>query len=230
MKSKNKLLTVKTKQCFLKTNEKRNIKMKTFKTINELIESLDIADIKQYLFDLVDDKFIVTSSDERAQFYIELSITTNADNSISVDNLKFREFKKQLEMAELIHTILSLSDDDSSIYEIWVLNGNSFSIKFKPDATEGAVKTVINSLMLVQFDGDNMNLTFNAIVNAKNGKDDLIDWVFNGDKKAFNIVNLTVREINDKISNFTALEAEELKTNVEIIKRLLNREPSDPTD
>lgn len=204
--------------------------MKTFKTINELIESLDIADIKQYLFDLVDDKFIVTSSDERAQFYIELSITTNADNSISVDNLKFREFKKQLEMAELIHTILSLSDDDSSIYEIWVLNGNSFSIKFKPDATEGAVKTVINSLMLVQFDGDNMNLTFNAIVNAKNGKDDLIDWVFNGDKKGFNIVNLTVREINDKISNFTALEAEELKANVEIIKRLLNREPSDPTD
>lgn len=204
--------------------------MKTFKTINELIESLDIADIKQYLFDLLDDKFIVTSSDERAQFYIELSITTNADNSISVDNLKFREFKKQLEMAELIHTILSLSDDDSSIYEIWVLNGNSFSIKFKPDVTEGAVKTVINSLMLVQFDGDNMNLTFNAIVNAKNDKDDLIDWVFNGDKKGFNIVNLTVREINDKISNFTALEAEELKTNVEIIKRLLNREPSDSTD
>lgn len=204
--------------------------MKTFKTINELIESLDIADIKQYLFDLVDDKFIVTSSDERAQFYIELSITTNADNAISVDNLKFREFKKQLEMAEMIHTILSLSDDDSSIYEIWVLNGNSFSIKFKPDVTEGAVKTVINSLMLVQFDGDNMNLTFNAIVNAKNGKDDLIDWVFNGDKKGFNIVNLTVREINDKISNFTALEAEELKTNVEIIKRLLNREPSDLDD
>lgn len=204
--------------------------MKTFKTINELIESLDIANIKQYLFDLVDGKFIVTSSDERAQFYIELPITTNADKSISVDNLKIREFKKQLEMAEMIHTILSLSDDDSSIYEIWVLNGNSFSIKFKPDVTEGAVKTVINSLMLVQFDGDNMNLTFNAIVNAKNGKDDLIDWVFNGDKKGFNIVNLTVREINDKISNFTALEAEELKTNVEIIKRLLNREPSDSTD
>lgn len=200
--------------------------MKTFKTINELIESLDIANIKQYLFDLVDGKFIVTSSDERAQFYIELPITTNADKSISVDNLKIREFKKQLEMAEMIHTILSLSDDDSSIYEIWVLNGNSFSIKFKPDVTEGAVKTVINSLMLVQFDGDNMNLTFNAIVNAKNDKDDLIDWVFNGDKKGFNIVNLTVREINDKISNFTALEAEELKTNVEIIKRLLNREPS----
>lgn len=204
--------------------------MKTFKTINELIESLDIADIKQDLFDLVDDKFIVTSSDERAQFYIELSITTNVDNSISVDNLKFREFKKQLEMAEMIHTILSLSDDDYSIYEIWVLNGNSFSIKFKPDVTEGAVKTVINSLMLVQFDGDNMNLTFNAIVNAKNGKDDLIDWVFNGDKKVFNIVNLTVREINDKISNFTALESEELKANAEIIKRLLNREPSDSTD
>lgn len=204
--------------------------MKTFKTINELIESLDIANIKQYLFDLVDDKFIVTSSDERAQFYIELPITTNADKSISVDNLKFREFKKQLEMAEMIHTILSLSDDDSSIYEIWVLNGNSFSIKFKPDVTEGAVKTVINSLMLVQFDGDNMNLTFNAIVNAKNGKDDLIDWVFNGDKKAFNIVNLTVREINDKVSNFTALEAEELNANVEIIKRLLNCEPSDLSD
>jgi hypothetical protein len=209
---------------------KRNIKMKTFKTINELIESLDIADIKQYLFDLLDDKFIVTSSDERAQFYIELSITTNADNSISVNNLKFREFKKQLEMAEMIHTILSLSDDDSSIYEIWVLNGNSFSIKFKPDVTEGAVKTVINSLMLVQFDGDNMNLTFNAIVNAKNGKDGLIDWVFNGDKKAFNIVNLTVREINDEISNFTALESEDLNANVEIIKRLLNREPSDLDD
>lgn len=204
--------------------------MKTFKTINELIESLDIADIKQYLFDLVDNKFIVTSSDERAQFYIELPITTNADNSISVDNLKFREFKKQLEMAEMIHTILSLADDDSSIYEIWVLNGNSFSIKFKPDVTEGAVKTVINSLMLVQFDGDNMNLTFNAIVNAKNGKDDLIDWVFNGDKKAFNIVNLTVREINDEISNFTALESEDLNANVEIIKRLLNREPSDLDD
>ena len=204
--------------------------MKTFKTINELIESLDIANIKQYLFDLVDDKFIVTSSDERAQFYIELPITTNAGNSISVDNLKFREFKKQLEMAEMIHTILSLSDDDSSIYEIWVLNGNSFSIKFKPDVTEGVVKTVINSLMLVQFDGDNMSLTINAIVNAKNGKDDLIDWVFNGDKNGFNIVNLTVREINDKISNFTALEAEELKANVEIIKRLLNRESSDLSD
>lgn len=204
--------------------------MKTFKTINELIESLDIANIKQYLFDLVDDKFIVTSSDERAQFYIELPITTNADKSISVDNLKFREFKKQLEMAEMIHTILSLADNDSSIYEIWVLNDNSFSIKFKPDVTEGAVKTVINSLMLVQFDGDNMNLTFNAIVNVKNGKDDSIDWVFNGDKKGFNIVNLTVREINDKISNFTALESKELKANVEIIKRLLNREPSDSTD
>lgn len=204
--------------------------MKTFKTINELIESLDIADIKQYLFDLVDDKFIVESSDERAKFYIELPITTNADKSISVDNLKFREFKKQLEMAKMIHTLLSLSGDDSSIYEIWVLNGNSFSIKFKPDVTEGVVKTVINSLMLVQFDGDNMNLTFNAIVNAKNGKDDLIDWVFNGNKTTFNIVNLTVREINDKISNFTAREAEELNANVEFIKRLLNREPSDLAD
>lgn len=204
--------------------------MKTFETINELIESLDIAGIKQYLFDLVDDKFIVTSSDERAQFYIELPITTNADKSISVDNLKFREFKKQLEMAEMIHTLLSLSGDDSSIYEIWVLNGNSFSIKFKPDITEGVVKTVINSLMLVQFNGDNMSLTLNAIVNAKNGKDDLIDWVFNGNKTTFNIVNLTVREINDEISSFTALEAEELKANVEFIKRLLNREPSDLDD
>lgn len=204
--------------------------MKTFETINELIESLNIADIKQYLFDLVDDKFIVTSSDERAQFYIELPITTNADKSISVDNLKFREFKKQLEMAEMIHTLLSLSGDDSSIYEIWVLNDNSFSIKFKPDITEGVVKTVINSLMLVQFDGDNMNFTFNAIVNAKNGKDDLIDWVFNGNKTTFNIVNLTVREINDKISNLTAREAEELNANVEFIKRLLNREPSDLAD
>lgn len=204
--------------------------MKTFKTISELIETLEIADIKQYLFDLVDNKFIVTSSDERAQFYIELPIATNADKSISVDNLKLREFMKQLEMAEMIHTLLSLAGKNSPIHEIWVLNGNSFSIKFKPDVTEGAVKTVINSLMLVQFDGDNMNLTFNAIVNAKNGKDDLIDWVFNGDKKGFNIVNLTVREINDKVSSFTALEAEELKANVEIIKRLLNREPSDPTD
>ena len=201
--------------------------MKTFKTINELIESLDIADIKQYLFDLVDDKFIVTSSDERAQFYIELPITTNADNSISVDKLKFREFKKQLEMAELIHTILSLSDDDSSIYEIWVLNGNSFSIKFKPDATEGAVKTVINSLMLVQFDGDFMNLTFSAIVNAQNGKDDSIDWVFNGDKKTIDIVNLAVCVVNDKIMTLYYMEFEKLKNNVTVISSLLNREPSD---
>lgn len=200
--------------------------MKTFKTINALIDNLEIAEIKQYLFDLFDDKFIVISSDD----YIELPITTNADKSISVGNLKFREFKKQLELAEMIHTLLSLSGEDSLIYEIWVLNGNSFSIKFKPDVTEGTVKTVINSLMLVQFDGDNMNLTLNAIVNAKNGKDDLIDWVFNGNKKTFNIVNLTVREINDKISSFTTLEINGLKTNVEIIARLLNREPSDFTD
>lgn len=204
--------------------------MKTFKTIDAFIDSLAITNLKQYLFDLFDNKFIVKSSDERAQFYIELPITANPDESISVDNLKFCEFKKQLELAEMIHTLLSLSDEDSSIYEIWVLNGNSFSIKFKPKVTEGTVKVAINSRMLVQFDGDNMNLTFNAIVNAKNGKDDLIDWVFNGDKKTFNIVNLTVREINDKISSFTALESEELKANVEIITRFLNRESSDLTD
>lgn len=204
--------------------------MKAFKTIDALIETLEIADIKQYLFDLADGKFIVTSSDERAQFYIELPIATNADKSISVDNLKFREFKKQLELAEMIHTLLGLTYEDSPIHEIWVLNGNSFNIKFKPEITEGTVKTVINSRMLVQFDGDNMNLTFNAIVNAKNDKDDLIDWVFNGNKKTFNIVNLTVCEINDKILSFTALESESLKVNVEIVKQLLNREPSDFTD
>lgn len=204
--------------------------MKTFKTIDTLIENLDITNIKQYLFDLFDDKFIVTSSDERANFYIELPIATNADKSISVDNLKFREFKKQLELTEMIHTLLGLSGENSLIYEIWVLNGNSFNVRFKPEVTEGTVKTTINSRMLVQFDGDNMSLTFNAIVNAKNGKDDLIDWVFNGGKKTFNIVNLTVREINDKILNFTALESEELKANVEIINLLLNREPSDLAD
>lgn len=204
--------------------------MKTFKTIDALIDNLEIAKIKQYLFDLFDDKFIVTSSDERAQFYIELPIATNADKSISVDNLKLREFTKQLELAEMIHTLLSLSGEDSPIYEIWVLNGNSFNIRFKPEVTEGTVKTTTNSRMLVQFDSDNMSLTFNAIINAKNGKDDLIDWVFNGDKKTFNIVNLTVREINDKILNFTALESEELKANVEIINLLLNREPSDLAD
>lgn len=204
--------------------------MKTFKTISELIETLEIADIKQYLFDLVDDKFIVTSSDERAQFYIELPIATNADKSISVDNLKLREFKKQLEMAELICAILSLAGENSPIHEIWVLNDNSFNIRFKPDVIEGTVKTVTNSKMLVQFDGDNMNLTFNAIVNAKNGKDDLIDWIFNGDKKVFNIINLTVREINDKIMTTYNLESAEIKANVEIVSLLLNREQSDPTD
>lgn len=204
--------------------------MKTFKTINELIETFDITNIKQYLFDLVDDKFIVTSSDERAQFYIELHFTTNDDKSISVDNLKLREFKKQLEMAELICAILSLAGENSSIHEIWVLNGNSFNIRFKPEVIEGTVKTVSNSKMLVQFDGNNMNLTFNAIVNAKNGKDDLIDWIFNGDKQTINIVNLTAREINDKIMTVYNLEAEELKANVEIVSLLLNREQSDPTD
>lgn len=204
--------------------------MKTFKTINELIESLDIADIKQYLFDLVDDKFIVTSSDERAQFYIELPITTNADNSISVDNLKFREFKKQLEMAELIHGMLRLASEYSPIHEIWVLNGNSFNIRFKPEVNEGAVKVKVNSRMLVQFEGDNMNLTFNAIVNAYNGKDDLIDYVFNGDKKAIGIANLTVCEINDKIMTLYKCESESLKVNTKIVKQLLDREPSDITD
>lgn len=204
--------------------------MKTFKTINELIETLDITNIKQYLFDLIDDKFIVNSSDERAQFYIELPITTNADKSISVDNLKFREFKKQLELAEMIHTLLSLAGEDLPIYEIWVLNGNSFNIRFKPEVIEGTVKTVTNSKMLVQFDSDNMNLTFNAIVNAKNGKDDLIDYIFNSDKQTINIVNLTVREIYDKIMTVYNLEAEELKANVEIVSLLLNREPSELTD
>lgn len=204
--------------------------MKAFKTIYELIETLDITNIKQYLFDLVDDKFIVTSSDERAQFYIELHFTTNDDKSISVDNLKFHEFKKQLELAEMIHTILSLAGENSPIHEIWVLNGNSFNIRFKPEVIEGTVKTVTNSKMLVQFDGDNMNLTFNAIVNAKNGKDDLIDYIFNGDKKTIDIVNLTVCEINDKIMATYNLEAEELKANVEIVSLLLNRELSDPTD
>lgn len=204
--------------------------MKTFKNIDELIDSLEIKDLKQYLFDLAGSKFIVESSDERAKFYIELPYKRLADGPISVDSLKFREFTKQLEMAKLIPDLLNLSGEESPIYEIWVLNGNSFNIRFKPNVTEGVVRTAINSKLLVQFDGDFMSLTFSAIVNAQNGKDDLIDWVFNGDKKVFNIVNLTVREINDKISNFTALESEDLNANVEIIKRLLNREPSDPTD
>lgn len=200
--------------------------MKTFKTINELIETLDITNIKQYLFDLVDDKFIVTSSDERAQFYIELHFTTNDDKSISVDNLKFREFTKQLELAEMIHTILSLAGENSPIHEIWVLNGNSFNIRFKPEVIEGTVKTVTNSKMLVQFDGDNMNLTFNAIVNGKNDKDDLIDYIFNGSKQTIDIVNLTVREIYDEIMALYNMEFEKLKANTEVISLLLNRELS----
>lgn len=201
--------------------------MKTFKTISELIDSFEINNLKQYLFDLVGSKFIVESSDERAKFYIELPYKRLTDELISVDNLKFREFKKQLEMAEIIHTILSLAGEDSSIYEIWVLNGNSFNIRFKPAITEEAVKTVINSKMLVQFDGDNINLTFGATVNAQNGKDDLIDYVFNGDKKTIDIVNLTVREIYDKIMAHYNPEFEEIKANVEMISLLLNREPSD---
>ena len=204
--------------------------MKTFKTIDALIENLDITNIKQYLFDLVDDKFIVTSSDERAQFYIELPYKKLADESISIDNLKFREFTKRLELAEIILTMLSLSGENSPIYEIWVLNDNGFNISFKPEVAEGTVKTVTNSRILVQFDGDFINLTFNASVTAQNDKDDLIDWVFNGDKKTINIVNLTVREIYDEIMTLYNIESDELKANVEIISLLLNREPSDLTD
>lgn len=203
--------------------------MKTFKNISELIDSLKIKDFKQYLFDfdLVDGKFIVESSDERAKFYIELPFKKLANESISVDNLKLREFKEQLGRVEMIHALLSLSGEESPIYEIWVLNGNSFNIRFKPDVTKGTVKTVINSKMLVQFDGDNMLLTFSAIVNAQNGKDDSIDWVFNGDKKTIDIVNLTVREIYDEIMALYNIEFEKLKANTEIISSLLNREPSD---
>lgn len=204
--------------------------MKTFKNINELIDSLEIDNFKQYLFDLAGGKFIIESSDERAKIYIELPYKRLADELISVDNLKFREFKKQLEIAEMIHTILDLADEDSSIHEIWVLNGNSFNIRFKPDVTKGTVKTVINSKLLVQFDGDDMNLTFSAIVNAQNGKDDLIDYVFNGDKKTTNIVNLTVCEINDRIMTLYNMEFKKLKANTEIISSLLNREPSDIVD
>lgn len=204
--------------------------METFKSISELIDSLEINNLKQYLFDLVGGKFIVKSSDERAKFYIELPYKRLADELISVDNLKLREFTKQLEIAELIHAMLGLTYEDSPIHEIWVLNGNSFNIRFKPEVTEGAVKVKVNSRMLVQFEGDNMNLTFNAIVNAYNGKDDLIDYVFNGDKKAIGIANLTVCEINDKIMTLHKCESEKLKSNAETISLLLNREPSDITD
>lgn len=208
--------------------------MKTFKTIDELVDSLvdsiNIGDKPKYFFDLVNNNAIVASKDERVQFFGELSLTTNADKSISVDNLKLREFKKQLEMAEMIHTILSFAGDDSPIYEIWVLNGNSFNIGFKPKGTKGTVKTAINSKMLVQFDGDNMSLTVNAIVNAQNDKDDSIDWVFNGDKKTIDIVNLTVSEIYDEIMVLYNMEFEKLKANTEIISSLLNREPSDIVD
>lgn len=197
--------------------------MKTFKNIDELIDSLEIKDLKQYLFDLVGSKFIVESSDERAKFYIELPYKKLADDSIAIDNLKFREFTKQLEMAKLITALLSLSGEESPIYEIWVLNGNSFNIRFKPEITEGTAKTVINSRMLVQFDGDFMNLAFNAIVNAKNGKDDSINWVFNGDKKTIDIVNLAICEVNDKIMTLYYMEFEKLKANTEIISSLLNR-------
>lgn len=204
--------------------------MKTFKNIDELIDSLEIKDLKQYLFDLVDSKFIVKPSDERAKFYIELPYKKLADDSIAIDNLKFREFTKQLEMAKLIPALLSLSGEESPIYEIWVLNGNSFNIIFKPSVTEGTAKTVINSKMLVQFDGDFMNLAFSAIVNAQNGKDDSIDWVFNGDKKTIDIVNLAICEVNDKIMTLYYMEFEKLKANTEIISSLLNREPSDIVD
>lgn len=203
--------------------------MKTFKNIIELIDSLEIENIKQYLYDLdlVGGKLIVGSSDERAKIHIELPYKRLADELISVDNLKLREFTKQLEMAELIHGMLRLASEYSPIHEIWVLNGNSFNIRFKPEVNEGAVKVKVNSRMLVQFEGDNMNLTFNAIVNAYNGKDDLIDYVFNGDKKIFGIANLTVCEIYDEIMALYNIEFEKLKANTEIISSLLNREPSD---
>lgn len=206
--------------------------MKTFKSISELIDSLEISNIKQYLYDLdlVGGKLIVGSSDERAKIRIELPYKRLADELISVDNLKLRKFNKQLEIAELIHAMLGLAGEYSPIYEIWVLNGNSFNIRFKPEVTEGAVKVKVNSRMLVQFEGDNMNLTFNAIVNAYNGKDDLIDYVFNGDKKAIGIANLAVCEINDKIMTLYNCESESLKANVEIVKQLLNRELSNLTD
>lgn len=206
--------------------------MKTFKSISELIDSLEISNIKQYLYDLdlVGGKLIVGSSDERAKFYIELPYKKLADGSISVDNLKLRKFNKQLEIAELIHAMLGLAGEYSPIYEIWVLNGNSFNIRFKPEVTEGAVKVKVNSRMLVQFEGDNMNLTFNAIVNAYNGKDDLIDYVFNGGKKTIGIANLAVCAINDKIMTLYNCESESLKANVEIVKQLLNRELSNLTD
>lgn len=206
--------------------------MKTFKSISELIDSLEISNIKQYLYDLdlVGGKLIVGSSDERAKIRIELPYKRLADELISVDNLKLRKFNKQLEIAELIHAMLGLAGEYSPIYEIWVLNGNSFNIRFKPEVTEGAVEVKVNSRMLVQFEGDNMNLTFNAIVNAYNGKDDLIDYVFNGDKKAIGIANLAVCEINDKIMTLYNCESESLKANVEIVKQLLNRELSNLTD
>lgn len=206
--------------------------MKTFKSISELIDSLEISNIKQYLYDLdlVGGKLIVGSSDERAKIRIELPYKRLADELISVDNLKLRKFNKQLEIAELIHAMLGLAGEYSPIYKIWVLNGNSFNIRFKPEVTEGAVKVEVNSRMLVQFEGDNMNLTFNAIVNAYNGKDDLIDYVFNGDKKAIGIANLAVCEINDKIMTLYNCESESLKANVEIVKQLLNRELSNLTD
>lgn len=206
--------------------------MKTFKSISELIDSLEISNIKQYLYDLdlVGGKLIVGSSDERAKIRIELPYKRLADELISVDNLKLRNFNKQLEIAELIHAMLGLAGEYSPIYEIWVLNDNSFNIRFKPEVTEGAVKVKVNSRMLVQFEGDNMNLTFNAIVNAYNGKDDLIDYVFNGDKKAIGIANLAVCEINDKIMTLYNCESESLKANVKIVKQLLNRELSNLTD
>lgn len=208
--------------------------MKTFKNIGELIDSLfDSLNIKnesQYRFDLVNDKLVVTPTNEQSRLHIDLPYKKMVDGSISIDKLKFREFKKQLEMAEMIRAILDISSNDSPIYDIWLLNGNSFYIGFKPKAVKGTVKTAINSKRLVQFDGDNMLLTFSAIVNAQNGKDDSIDWVFNGDKKTIDIVNLAVCQINDKIMALYNTEFEKLKANTEIISSLLNREPSDIVD
>lgn len=169
--------------------------MKFFKTIDKLIDSFEIIDKSQYRFDLIDNKFIIEPCDERVHFYIELNYLTKANGTISVSNSKLNEFKEQLELAEIIIALLNFASDNSSIYEIWVLNDNSFSIRFKPEIRG---KTKISSqVLVVQFDGDNMII------------------VFNNASKTFNIVNLTVREIYDKIIAFK---------NSEILKQVLNHD------
>ena len=74
--------------------------MKTFKNIGELIgslfDSLNIKNESQYRFDLVNDKLIVTPTNEQSRFHIDLSYKKMVDGSISIDNLKFREFKNNL--------------------------------------------------------------------------------------------------------------------------------------